>query len=147
MIETEFGVLNGNNSVINRIEMPNVYILYMGMSEVRKITPPFSMFYGLWCNTVTFFSVLKIITISFSSHLFHSTEVFDGIPRWFRGKESACGTGDAGLIPGLGRSPGEGNSNPCQYSCLGNPLDRETWWASVGLQRVDTTWGRNNKKQ
>ena len=35
------------------------------------------------------------------------------------------------LIPGLGRSPGEGNGNPLQYSCLGNPMDRETQWASV----------------
>ena len=36
-----------------------------------------------------------------------------------------------GLIPGLGRSPGEGNSNPLQYSCLVNPMDRGAWWATV----------------
>ena len=40
------------------------------------------------------------------------------------GKESACSAGDMGLIPGLGRSPGEGNGNPLQYSCLENPMDR-----------------------
>ena len=39
-------------------------------------------------------------------------------------------TGDAGLIPGLGRSPG-GGSNPFQYSCLENSMDREVWWATV----------------
>ena len=39
--------------------------------------------------------------------------------------------GDAGFIPGLGRSPGEGNGNPLQYSCLGNPVDRGTCWATV----------------
>ena len=39
--------------------------------------------------------------------------------------------GDLGLIPGSGRSPGEGNGNPPQYSCLGNPIDRGTWWATV----------------
>ena len=39
--------------------------------------------------------------------------------------------GDTGLIPGLGRCPGEGNSNPLQYSYLGNPMDRGTWWAIV----------------
>ena len=39
------------------------------------------------------------------------------------GKESACITGDLGLIPGLGRSPGEGNGYPLQYSCLENPMD------------------------
>ena len=41
------------------------------------------------------------------------------------GKESACNAGNLGLIPGLGRSPGEGNGNPFQYSCLENPMDRE----------------------
>ena len=40
-------------------------------------------------------------------------------------------TGELGLIPDLGRSPGEGNSNPLQYSCLENPMDRGTWWATV----------------
>ena len=39
--------------------------------------------------------------------------------------------GDVGFIPGLGRSPGEGNGNPLQYSCLGNPMDRGVWWAAV----------------
>ena len=39
--------------------------------------------------------------------------------------------GDPGSIPGLGRSPGEGNDNPLQYSCLENPMDREAWWAIV----------------
>ena len=45
---------------------------------------------------------------------------------------------DAGSILELGRSPGEGNGNPHQYSCLGNPMDRGAWWATetVGLQRV-----------
>ena len=39
--------------------------------------------------------------------------------------------GDSGSIPGLGRSPGEGNGNPLQYSCLENPMDRGAWWAAV----------------
>ena len=47
------------------------------------------------------------------------------------GKESACNAGDLCSIPGLGRSPGEGNGNTLQYSCLGNPMDRGAWWASV----------------
>jgi len=43
-----------------------------------------------------------------------------------------------GLIPGSGRSVGEGNGDPLQYSCLGNPRDREAWWATVhGLARVE----------
>ena len=46
-------------------------------------------------------------------------------------KESACNVGDPGSIPGLVRSPGEGNGNPVQYSCLENPMDRGAWQAAV----------------
>ena len=53
------------------------------------------------------------------------------------GKESACNAGDLSSIPGLGRSPGEGNGNPLQYSCLENPMDRGAWWATFhGVSRV-----------
>ena len=48
----------------------------------------------------------------------------DTIPGGSDGKESACSAGDLDLIPGLGRSPGEGNSNPLQFSCLENSMDR-----------------------
>ena len=44
------------------------------------------------------------------------------------GKNLPDNAGGAGLIPGLGSSPGEGNGNPLQYSCLGNPMDRGAWW-------------------
>ena len=47
------------------------------------------------------------------------------------GKESVCNAGDLGLIPGLGRSPEEGNGYPLQYSCLENPMDRGVWQATV----------------
>ena len=47
-----------------------------------------------------------------------------------------------GLIPGLGRSPGEGNSNPLQYYCLDNPMDRGAWWATVHrVAELDMTGG------
>ena len=53
------------------------------------------------------------------------------------GKESACSAGDLGLIPGLGRSPGEGNCNPLQYSYLENSTDKGAWWATVhGVAKV-----------
>ena len=55
------------------------------------------------------------------------------------GKESACSAGDLGLIPGLGRSPGEGNGNPLQYSCLENSMDRRAWQATVhGIAKSQT---------
>ena len=47
------------------------------------------------------------------------------------GKDPSCNAGDAGLILGLGRSPGEGNGNPLQYSCPENPMDRRAWRALV----------------
>ena len=54
-----------------------------------------------------------------------------GFPGDSDGKEPACNGGDPGLIPGSGRSPGEGNGYPLQYSCLENPMDRGAWWATV----------------
>ena len=47
------------------------------------------------------------------------------------GKDSACNSGDPALFPGSGRSPGGGNGYPLQCSCLGNPMDRGAWWATV----------------
>ena len=46
-------------------------------------------------------------------------------------KNPLANAGDVGSVPGLGRSPGGGNGNPLQYSCLGNPMDRGAWWATV----------------
>ena len=57
--------------------------------------------------------------------------LFPGFPGDSNGKESACNAGDLGLIPGLGRSPGEGNGNPLQYSCLKNSMDSRAWQAPV----------------
>ena len=54
-----------------------------------------------------------------------------GFPGGSDGKASACNAGDPGSIPGLGRSPGEGNGNPLQYSCLENSMDWGAWWARV----------------
>ena len=55
-------------------------------------------------------------------------------------KASACHVGDPGSIPGLGRSPGEVNGNPLQYSCLKNPMDRGAWQATVhGVAESDMT--------
>ena len=63
-----------------------------------------------------------------------------GFPGCSNGKESACNVGDLGLIPGLGRSPGERNGYPHQYSCLENSKDREASWATVPeITESDTT--------
>ena len=54
-----------------------------------------------------------------------------GFPGGSDGKESACNAWNPGSIPGLGRSPGEGNGNPLQYPCLENLVDRGAWWTTV----------------
>ena len=54
-----------------------------------------------------------------------------GFPGGSDGKESSCNAGDTGSIPGSKRSPGKGNGNPLQYSCLGNSMSRGAWWATV----------------
>ena len=56
---------------------------------------------------------------------------YKGFPCSSVGKESACSAEDAGLIPGLGRSRGEGNGNLLQYPCLENLMDKGAWWAAV----------------
>ena len=63
---------------------------------------------------------------------------FQSFPGGSDGKESACNAWDLGLIPGLGRSPGEGHGNPLQYSCLENSMDRGAWQATV--HRVAKSW-------
>ena len=61
-----------------------------------------------------------------------------GLLRWLSGKESVCNAEDPSSIPGSGRTPGEGNSNPLQFSCLENSMDRGTWRATVhGVSELD----------
>ena len=68
------------------------------------------------------------------------------IPGGSVGKQSACNAedaGDVGSTPGLERSPGKGNGNRLQYFCLVNPMDRETWWATVHGVTKSQTWLSN----
>ena len=63
-----------------------------------------------------------------------------GLPCGLGGKESSCNEGDLGLIPGSGRSPGGGNVNPLQYSCLENPMHRGACWTKVhGITKESDT--------
>ena len=69
--------------------------------------------------------------------------VIMGFPGDTDTKESACNARNLGSIPGLGRSPGEGNGNPLQYSCLENPMDRGAWRATVHEVTKSWTWLSN----
>ena len=74
----------------------------------------------------------------FFSYLVH----IQSFPGGSDSKESCCNAGDPGSIPGLERSPGEGNGTPLQYSCLENPMDGGAWQVTVrGSQRVRHDWG------
>ena len=71
-----------------------------------------------------------------------SSSIVLGFPGGSEVKASAWNAGNLGLIPGSGRSPGEGNGTPLQYSCLENPMDGGAWWATYsprGRKELDTT--------
>ena len=70
-----------------------------------------------------------------------------GFPSGSDSEESACNAGDSGSVPELGRSPGEGNSYPLQYSCLENSMDRGARWTTVhGLTKAGHDWASNTNK-
>ena len=78
------------------------------------------------------------LSVHTHTHLITPPKDF-GLPCWLRWvKKCACNAGDPGSIPGFGRSPGEGNDNPPQYSCLENSMDRGTWQYTV--HRVTKSW-------
>ena len=78
----------------------------------------------------------KTDTCNFSKYMVYVLQlkkiyIYIVFPSGSEGKESACNMGDLGSIPGSGRSPGEGNGNLLQYSCLENPMDGGAWWAPI----------------
>ena len=81
---------------------------------------------------------LEVCLLStFRNHIHFEGEFLgNGLPWWVGDKESACNAGDRGSVPGSGRSPGEGNGYPLQYSCLENSLDRGALLGVGGLQSV-----------
>ena len=93
---------------------------------------------GCFRSRVNGFQVESVTTVIDLTHITTKLTILEynfacpqGIPQWSAVKESTWNAGDAGLIPGLGRSPGEGDGNSLQYSCLGNPMNRGAWWATV----------------
>ena len=75
--------------------------------------------------------ILNTPTLSRRVSIYCSNLSSEGFPRSSVSKESACNAEDLGLTPASGRSPGERNGNPFQYSCLKIPVDRGSWWAPV----------------
>ena len=100
--------------------------------------------FGLQPNPVNLFLLpyrlrvlLQITQLLFSGRLGFELKFDTSFPGGSVVKNALANAGDVGLIPGSGRSPGEGNGNPLQYSCLGNPMDRGAGRATVqGAARV-----------
>ena len=87
------------------------------------------------CQTLFFWAPKSLQMVTAAMKLKDAYSL--GFPGGAEVKASACNVGDLGPIPGSGRSPGEGNGNPLQHSCLENPMDGGAWWATVhGSQRV-----------
>ena len=82
--------------------------------------------------------LLPFMTTKKQSFLVNQYSFWD-FPGGLDDKESTCSAGDPGSIPGSGRSPGEGNGNPFQYSCPENPMERGVWQATVcGIAKSQT---------
>ena len=86
------------------------------------------------------------VTLSDELHFCFNLGNFTSRTQVTQCKESTCSVEDKDLIPGSGRYPGEGNSNPLQYSCLVNAMDREAWQATIYgvIKQSDTTERLNN---
>ena len=109
----------------------------------------------MWYLRLSVWLTSLSVTVSGSTHVAANSMVsllskwlnsvlFLGFPEGLVSKESTCNAEDLGLIPGSGRSPGERNGNPLQYSCLENPMDKGAWRVTVlGSQRVKHSWVTN----
>ena len=84
----------------------------------------------------------QLLSVQFSRSVVSGSVALlkEDFPGGSDGKATAYNAGDLGSIPGSGRSPGEGNGNPLQYSCLENPMDGVAWWATV--HGVVKSWTR-----
>ena len=103
----------------------DMYLLF-SLSTVSSIS---------WLCTFCFYFIIIIFTMRY---------VDLGFPGSSDSKESSCNAGGLGLTPGSGRSPGEGNGNPLQYSCLGNAMEGGAWWAAVhGVPKSRTRLSRH----
>jgi len=93
-----------------------------------------------WPEAANIMNLVWVLLVCFKN-TFKYTYTPLGLSRWLSGKESACQCRRCALIPGLGGSPGEGNGNRLQYTCLGNPMDRRAWQATAhgAAKELDAT--------
>ena len=104
-------------------------------------SPSVSSVHGISLARILVWVTISLSRGSSQPRIYVYLQLIHGLPCWLSSKESACNAGDAGdagSIPGSGRSPGGGHGNPLQYSCLKNPIDRRAWRATV--HRASETW-------
>ena len=112
--------------------------------DLHWMVPDFS----LWLSKSTGIMFLPFYVytniLKTSLHIWGQVMCTRSFPSGSDGKEFACYAGDLDSIPGWGRSPGEGNGNPLQHSCLENSMDRRAWQATVhGVTKSQTHWVTN----
>ena len=109
----------------------------------NKFGKYYILYLSIQCNNAISISKLKYTNTHTQITFFKPALVsLTGFPCGSDGRESACSAGDLGSIPGSGRSLGEGNGYPLQYSCLENSMDRGAWWVTkvhVVAKALDTT--------
>ena len=140
-----------SNESTLRMRWPKYWIFSFSIIPFKE-HPELISFRMDWLDLLAVQGTLKSLLQHHSSNIYIYLICFELIcvgcmklPSWLSGKESACNaraTGDVGSIPGSGRSPGGGNVNPLQYSCLENPIDRGVWRAAV--HRVAKNWTQLN---
>ena len=96
----------------------------------------------MWITIIHIFIYIKFYILN-TNFLVYKRLYTMSFPGSSDSKETACDTGNPSSIPGLGRSPGEGNGHPLQYSCLENSMDRGTWQATVHRVTKSQTWLSN----
>ena len=148
-------VVSDEKSAVNLVEAPSHVTNCILLAAMKSLFV--SIVHSLRVSVVTLWVTLSLLSFSYVQiSVFHhiwmvsaitSSDIYSapfsilGFRGGSDGKESACNAGDLGLIPGEGRSPGEGHGNLLQCSCLENPMDRGACrLQSMGLQRVGHNW-------
>ena len=126
--------------------LSSLFSLTFTLSIFLLFTTQFFLSWLLFC---LYYLCFKLLVVSHSHSLNYQTPLVTtschidhhyhngGFPRWLSGKNLPANAGDTGLIPGLRRSPGKGNGNPLQYSCLGNP-----WTEEPAFPGLTKSWTR-----